>query len=104
MESNVNRTGPSLYCRRSGLDSFDRGSQSRAAERDSPKAPRHKPRVAATEACRDEMPYLPTEATRRPWQAPRASGATKQIARAVGNRAPSLRVSAQWHSSALLRL
>src|SRR6266513_6475849 len=38
--------------------------------------PLHKPRVAATEAFRDEMPHLPTEATRRPWQAPRASGAT----------------------------
>src|SRR6266700_3032579 len=57
--------------------------------------PLNKPRVAATEAFRDEM----REATRRPWQAPRASGATKQIAR----KAPSLRVSAQWHSSALLR-
>jgi len=57
--------------------------------------PLNKSRVAATEAFRDEM----REATRRPWQAPRASGATKQIAR----KAPSLRVSAQWHSSALLR-
>src|SRR6266568_4531619 len=57
--------------------------------------PLNKSRVAATEAFRDEM----REATRRPWQAPRASGATKQIAR----KTPSLRVSAQWHSSALLR-
>src|SRR5256886_12843712 len=57
--------------------------------------PLNKSRVAATEAFRDEM----REATRRPWQAPRASGATMQIAR----KAPSLRVSAQWHSSALLR-
>src|SRR6266496_2522590 len=55
----------------------------------------NKSRVAATAAFRDEM----REATRLPWQAPRASGATKQIAR----KAPSLRVSAQWHSSALLR-
>src|SRR5437016_2700317 len=67
------------------------------AEGGSPRAkePLNKSRVAATEAFRDEM----REATRRPWQAPRASGATKQIAR----KAPSLRVSAQWHSSALLR-
>src|SRR5882724_1603974 len=40
------------------------------------KEPLNKPRVAATEAFRDEMPHLPTEATRCPWQAPRASGAT----------------------------
>ena len=57
--------------------------------------PLNKSRMAATEAFRDEV----REAMRRPWQAPRASGATKQIAR----KAPSLRVSAQWHSSALLR-
>src|SRR6266536_2861838 len=57
--------------------------------------PLNKSRVAATAAFRDEM----REAKRRPWQDPRASGATKQIAR----KAPSLRVSAQWHSSALLR-
>jgi len=66
-----------------------------AAGQSPPKEPLNKSRVAATEAFRDEM----REATRRPWQAPRASGATKQIAR----KAPSLRVSAQWHSSALLR-
>ncbi len=41
-----------------------------------PREPLNTPRVAATEAFRDEMPHLPTEATRSPWQVPCASGAT----------------------------
>src|SRR6266480_3230909 len=64
--------------------------------------PLNKPRVAATEAFRDEMPHLPTEATRRPWQAPRASGATADRPRSWQlSPVPSgLRAG---HSSALLR-
>ena len=57
--------------------------------------PLTKPRVAATEARRDEM----HEATRSQWQAPLASGATQQIARP----APSRPGFAAMASSALLR-
>ncbi len=62
------------------------------------KEPLNKSRVAATEAFRDEM----REATRRPWQAPRASGATADRPRSWQlSPVPSgLRAG---HSSALLR-
>ena len=49
-------------------------------------------RIIWNEAQLKTLPPEMHEATRSPWQAPWASGATQQIAR----KAPSLRVSAQW--------
>src|SRR6266853_5727833 len=64
--------------------------------------PLNESRVAATEAFRDEMPYLSTEATRRPWQAPRASGATADRPRSWQLSPVPSGLCAE-HSSALLR-